>query len=162
MARRHAGVSRQVRRVQLVAPRNNASLSSVVSRTSIEKVSATLGFKARAEAREQLKERLRFQYAGEAASTSYPLVSLNPRAYLIALDKEGRELIQSLRTASQTSGDNPGLDNDFVMQDYTPDDEDGYEDEDGDGGDGEPETITHHLLEMMSDLRRYVVFFFSI
>ena len=61
-AKRTGGVSRQVRRVNLVT--RTATPSTLVDRVVIEKVSTTLGFKARATARQQAKERLQEQYAG--------------------------------------------------------------------------------------------------
>ncbi|KAK7683800.1 hypothetical protein QCA50_013176 [Cerrena zonata] len=108
-SKRYSGVSRQVRKVQLVS--SNTSLSTLANRSAVEKVSATLGFKARAEARQKLRGRLQEQYAG--------------------LDEAGRRLLHTIQTDSLAMPDSAvedaNIDHDSSMpgpEEWLEDDED--------------------------------------
>ncbi|KAK7685267.1 hypothetical protein QCA50_011630 [Cerrena zonata] len=113
----------------------NTSLSTIANRSAVEKVSATLSFKARAIARQKLKERLHEQYVG--------------------LDAAGHQLLQTLQTDSIASGSGgvarDVTNNDVPMPDASPDDwvEDG---DDGNDDSGLPNNDNMQIVHTMSNL----------
>lgn len=71
----YRGPSRQVRKVTLVAP--ETSVSDLSRRVQSEKVSAILGFKARAAEEARIKQRVHEQYAGTYIYSQMLLIFLH-------------------------------------------------------------------------------------
>lgn len=142
--RKYGGVSRQVRKTTLNASPGLSLISEPV------RVSAVLGFKGKAAERERVQERVRQQYAGKGFFPSEIPSQNDPSnyAYVLALNAEGRTLLQEIQKSSGTF-----VEGEIPLPDGPPDDNNDWIDEYGTERESEHSEESSAVIQAVRDMR---------